>query len=39
MRSGMDINNAVREFQELKVVTIEELVGLLESSVITARRH
>ena len=35
----MDINNTVREFQELKVVTIEELVGLLESSVITARRQ
>lgn len=35
----MDANNAVREFQKLKVVTIEELVGLLESSVITARRQ
>lgn len=39
MESGMDANNAVREFQKLKVVTIEEIVGLLESSVITARRQ
>ena len=35
----MDINNAVREFQKLKVVTIEGLVGLLESSVITSLRY
>ncbi|MFC1863202.1 hypothetical protein ACFL1Z_04530 [Thermodesulfobacteriota bacterium] len=35
----MDADNAVKEFQKLKVVTIDELVGLLESSVITARRQ
>ena len=36
---AMDANNAVQEFQKLKVVTIEELVGLLGSSVITAGRQ
>jgi len=35
----MDEIDAVRSFQELKVLTIEQLVGLLESSVITARRQ
>jgi hypothetical protein len=35
----MDPNDAVKRFQKLKVVTIEQLVGLLESSVITARRQ
>jgi hypothetical protein len=35
----MDTNNAAERFQKLKVVTIEELVGLLKSSVITARRQ
>ncbi|HKI49171.1 MAG TPA: hypothetical protein VKA69_07580 [Desulfobacteria bacterium] len=35
----MDAKNVVKEFQKLKVVTIEEVVGLLESSVITARRQ
>lgn len=35
----MDAKNAVKEFQKLKVVTIEEIVGLLDSSVITARRQ
>jgi hypothetical protein len=35
----MDPNDAVKRFQKLKVVTIEQLVGLLGSSVITARRQ
>ena len=35
----MDPNDAVKRFQKLKVVTIEQLVSLLESSVITARRQ
>ena len=35
----MDTNDAVKRFQKLRVVTIEQLVGLLESSVITARRQ
>ncbi len=38
-RWAMDTNDTVKRFQKLKVVTIEELVGLLESSVITARRQ
>jgi len=32
-------NDAVKRFTKLKVITIEQLVGLLESSVITARRQ
>jgi len=39
MESGMDANKAVKEFQKLKVVNIKELVSLLESSFITARRQ
>jgi len=35
----MDPNGAVKRFQKLKVVTIEQLVDLLGSSVITARRQ
>jgi hypothetical protein len=35
----MDQIEAVKRFQRLKVVTIEQLVDLLESSVITARRQ
>jgi hypothetical protein len=35
----MDPNNAAERFHKLRVVTIEQLVGLLESSVITARRQ
>jgi hypothetical protein len=35
----MDSNDAVERFQKLKVVTIEQLVGFLESSVVTARRQ
>jgi hypothetical protein len=35
----MDESAAVKRFQRLKVVTIEQLVDLLESSVITARRQ
>jgi len=35
----MELNDAVKRFQKLKVVTIEQLVGLLGSSVITARRQ
>jgi len=35
----MDLNRAVKGFQKLKVITIEPLAGLLESSVITARRQ
>jgi hypothetical protein len=32
-------NDAIKRFKKLKVITIEQLVGLLESSVITARRQ
>jgi hypothetical protein len=35
----MDEISAVKRFQKLKVLTIEQLVDLLESSVITARRR
>ena len=35
----MDEIAAVKRFQRLKVLTIEQLVGLLESSVITTRRQ
>ena len=35
----MDLNHVVKRFQKLKVITIEQLAGLLESSVITARRQ
>jgi hypothetical protein len=35
----MDAKKAIKEFQERKVVTIEEIAGLLESSVTTARRQ
>ena len=35
----MNESEAVKKFQRLKVLTIEQLVGLIESSVITARRH
>jgi len=35
----MDLNRVVKRFQKLKVITIEQLAGLLESSVITARRQ
>ena len=35
----MNPKDAVKRFQKVKVVTIEQLVGLLESSVITARRQ
>jgi hypothetical protein len=35
----MDPKDAVKRLQKLKVVTIEQLVGLLGSSVITARRQ
>ena len=35
----MDEISAVKRFQRLKVLTIEQLVDLLESSVITARRR
>ena len=35
----MDETAAGKRFQRLKVLTIEQLVGLLESSVITARRQ
>jgi len=35
----MDLNRVVKSFQKLKVITIEQLAGLLESSVITARRQ
>ena len=35
----MDAERAIKEFQKRKVVTIEEIAGLLESSVTTARRH
>lgn len=35
----MDEIDAIKGFQRLKVLTIEQLVGLLRSSVITARRH
>ena len=35
----MNLNDAVKEFKERRVITIEQLVGLLESSVITARRQ
>jgi len=35
----MDETAAVKRFQRVKVLTIEQLVGLLESSVITARRQ
>jgi len=35
----MDTNDAVKRFQKLKVVTIKQLVGLLECSFITARRQ
>jgi len=36
---AMNEIEAVKKFQRLKVLTIAELVGLLESSVITARRQ
>jgi len=36
---AMDPSDAVKRFQKLKVITIEEIVGLLETSVITARRQ
>jgi hypothetical protein len=41
LSEGRDMNEiaAVKKFQRLKVLTIEQLVGLLESSVITARRQ
>lgn len=35
----MDPNDAIKRFQKLKVITIDQLVGLLECSVITARRQ
>lgn len=35
----MDAENAVKEFQIRKVVTIDEIAGLLDSSVTTARRQ
>jgi len=35
----MDAEKAIKEFQKRKVVTIEEIAGLLESSVTTARRQ
>jgi hypothetical protein len=35
----MDAEKAIKEFQKRKVVTIEEISGLLESSVTTARRQ
>jgi hypothetical protein len=35
----MDLDCVVKRFQKLKVITIEQLAGLLESSVITARRQ
>ena len=35
----MDAIEAIQRFKGLKVLTIEQLVGLLESSVITARRQ
>jgi hypothetical protein len=35
----MDEIEAIKRFEGLKVLTIEQLVGLLESSVITARRQ
>src|SRR3972149_8353430 len=35
----MHENDVMKRFQRLKVLTIKELVDLLKSSVITARRH
>ena len=35
----MALNGSVKRFQKLKVITIEQLAGLLEFSVITARRQ
>jgi len=35
----MDSEKAIKEFEKRKVVTIEEIAGLLESSVTTARRQ
>ncbi len=35
----MDAEKAIKEFEKRKVVTIEEIAGLLESSVTTARRQ
>lgn len=39
MGAVMEEGNAIRGFQSLKVLTLEQLVALLECSVITARRH
>jgi len=39
METAMDEIEAIKRFEGLKVLTIEQLVGLLESSVITARRQ